>query len=238
MRVEDDGLDLVIRWAGEDHTALRVRRNRTGQHRWRVDAGVVESGAGDGPADAGHGDCGRSQSGREDDGQGEFVDANAGRLPAQRFTASPPIARANAPSAARRRLNEAAETLAVSPATVRRLIAEGVLPANQICKGAPWVIRAADIQLAEVVSASERRRKRAPRISAVWRSAGATPELSMTWRGEHYESGSVPPMNTALRCWAMKPPPARSRTRASLIGVSLKAKSSRSLASGSLEAVI
>ena len=48
----------------------------------------------------------------------------------------------------------------------------------------------------------------------------------------------VPPMNTALRCWAMKPPPARSRTRASLIGVSLKAKSSRFLASGSLEAVI
>ena len=60
-------------------------------------------------------------------------------------------------------LNEAAETLAVSPATVRRLIAEGVLPANQICKGAPWVIRAADIQLAEVISASERRRKCAPR---------------------------------------------------------------------------
>ena len=60
-------------------------------------------------------------------------------------------------------LNEAAETLAVSPATVRRLIAEGVLPANQICKGAPWVIRTADIQLAEVVSASERRRKCAPR---------------------------------------------------------------------------
>ena len=60
-------------------------------------------------------------------------------------------------------MNEAAETLAVSPATVRRLIAEGVLPANQICKGAPWVIRAADIQLAEVISASERRRKCAPR---------------------------------------------------------------------------
>ena len=42
VRVEDDGLDLVIRWAGEDHTALRVRKNRTGEHRWRVDADVVD----------------------------------------------------------------------------------------------------------------------------------------------------------------------------------------------------
>ncbi len=37
-----------------------------------------------------------------------------------------------------------------------------------------------------------------------------------------------------MRCWATKPPPARSRTSASLIGVSLKAKSSTSLASGKL----
>ena len=47
----------------------------------------------------------------------------------------------------------------------------------------------------------------------------------------------VPPTRTTLRCWAMKPPPARSRTRASLIGVSLKAKSSTSFASGSLATV-
>ena len=60
-------------------------------------------------------------------------------------------------------LDEAAETLAVSPATVRRLIVEGALPANQICKGAPWVIRTADIQSAEVACAAERRRKHAPR---------------------------------------------------------------------------
>jgi hypothetical protein len=42
MRVEDDGLDLVIRWAGEDHSALRVRKNRAGEHRRRVDADVVD----------------------------------------------------------------------------------------------------------------------------------------------------------------------------------------------------
>ena len=39
-------------------------------------------------------------------------------------------------------LDEAAEALAVSPASIRRLIVEGVLPASQSCKGAPWIIRA------------------------------------------------------------------------------------------------
>ena len=42
VRVEDDALSLVIRWAGGDHTPLRVRKNRAGQHRWSTDADVVE----------------------------------------------------------------------------------------------------------------------------------------------------------------------------------------------------
>src|SRR5215831_15613150 len=42
----------------------------------------------------------------------------------------------------------------------------------------------------------------------------------------------MPPTSTALRCWVMKSPPARSRTSVSLIGVSSNRKSSRSLASG------
>ena len=36
-------------------------------------------------------------------------------------------------------LDEAADILNVSEATVRRLIATGILPAHQFCKGAPWV---------------------------------------------------------------------------------------------------
>ena len=43
MRVEADGLDLVIRWAGDDRMALRVRGTRTGVYGWRVNADVVES---------------------------------------------------------------------------------------------------------------------------------------------------------------------------------------------------
>ena len=57
-------------------------------------------------------------------------------------------------------LDEAAEALSVSPATVRRLIVEGALPANQSCKGGPWAIRASDLGRAEVAREAERRRKR------------------------------------------------------------------------------
>ena len=47
----------------------------------------------------------------------------------------------------------------------------------------------------------------------------------------------VPPTSTALRCWAMEPPPARSFTSVLLIGVPSNWKSSRSLASGNLAMV-
>ena len=159
VRVENDGLDLVIRWAGDDHTALRVRKNRTGQHRWSLNADVVE-----------------------------LVRALARQMPDQSIaavlnrTGVTPIkaeswTRALVASLRKHRgiavhregervergeatLDEAAETLAVSPATVRRLIVEGALPASQHCKGAPWVIRNADLQSAKIAEAAAKRRLR------------------------------------------------------------------------------
>ena len=59
--------------------------------------------------------------------------------------------------------DEAAEALNVSPATIRRLIADGVLPASQHCKGAPYVILVADLRSADVVKEADARRKRSSR---------------------------------------------------------------------------
>ncbi|MGZ9042779.1 MAG: helix-turn-helix domain-containing protein [Allosphingosinicella sp.] len=59
-------------------------------------------------------------------------------------------------------LDEASETLKVSEATVRRLIADKVLTAAQYCKGAPWVIRADDLQDENVKQAANARRQRRP----------------------------------------------------------------------------
>ena len=159
VRVENDGIDLVIRWAGDDHTALRVRKNRTGQHRWSLNIDVVE-----------------------------LVRALARQMPDQSIaavlnrTGVAPIkaeswTRALVASLRKHRsvaiyregeradrgeatLDEAAEALAVSPATVRRLIVEGALPASQHCKGAPWVIRIVDIQSTTVAEAAAKRRLR------------------------------------------------------------------------------
>ena len=59
-------------------------------------------------------------------------------------------------------LFEAAETLAVSPSTIRRMIAAGVLQGLQVCKGAPWIIRSADLAREEVRREAQARRTRRP----------------------------------------------------------------------------
>ena len=161
MRVEDDALDLVIRWAGGDHTPLRVRKNRAGQHRWGTDADVVE-----------------------------LVTALARQLPDKAiapilnragkttgrgngWTRSrvcflrnhrgiPPYREGERAERGEVTLEEAADVLNVSEATVRRLIQEKILPATQHCKGAPWVIRADDLDDAKVKQAADARRLRRP----------------------------------------------------------------------------
>ena len=42
VRVEDNALDLVIRWHGGDHSALKVKKNRSGQHRWSATGETVD----------------------------------------------------------------------------------------------------------------------------------------------------------------------------------------------------
>ena len=59
-------------------------------------------------------------------------------------------------------LDEAAAALTVSPSTVRRLIKDGQLAASQLCKGAPWIIKAADLERPDVKRAATARRLRRP----------------------------------------------------------------------------
>jgi excisionase family DNA binding protein len=47
-------------------------------------------------------------------------------------------------------LEQAAEALGTSKMTVLRMISVATLAATQACKGAPWAIKAADLQRPEV----------------------------------------------------------------------------------------
>jgi excisionase family DNA binding protein len=162
VRVEDNALDLVIRWVGGDHTPLRVRKNRAGQHRWRTDADVVElvtALARQLPNKAIAAILNRAgtTTGR---GNG-WTRSRVGIM--RNHRGIPPYREGERAERGEVTLEEAAAVLKVSEATVRRLVKEKILPAIQHCKGAPWVIRAGDLddetvkRTADVVASAVRR---------------------------------------------------------------------------------
>jgi excisionase family DNA binding protein len=59
-------------------------------------------------------------------------------------------------------LNEAADILNLSPMTVLRMIRSGILPAKQLCKGAPWVIRGEYLEKPDGGDRAKASRKRPP----------------------------------------------------------------------------
>ena len=74
VRVEDNALALVIRWHGGDHSPLKVRKNRSGQHRWSADGRDCRPRARAGTPDAGQGDRLSAQSRRQNDGAWQRLD--------------------------------------------------------------------------------------------------------------------------------------------------------------------
>jgi hypothetical protein len=161
VRVEENALDLVIRWHGGDHSALKVKKNRSGQHRWSAAAEVV--------------DLVRVLARQMPDKAIASVLNRAGKKTGRGngWTQSRLCSlRSNHGIATYREgerrergevtLDEAAAALSVSPSSVRRLIQDGQLAANQLCKGAPWVIRASDLERDGVKRAASARRLRHP----------------------------------------------------------------------------
>lgn len=145
--VDIDGelVTLTIHWQGGDHTQHQFAKNKTGHHRYRVGEDVValvqqlarvqpdqgiasilnrlglRSGRGHTWTDV------RVRSFRSDHQIAAYVEGE--RVARGELT-----------------LQETATALNVSTETVRRLIAGKRLAARQACVGAPWIIRAADVQ--------------------------------------------------------------------------------------------
>jgi excisionase family DNA binding protein len=159
--VSDQALDLVVHWHGGDHTALEVKKNRTGQHRWSATADVV--------------DLVRSLARQMPDkyiaavlnragkSTGRGNSWTRGRVNSLRNQQTiEPYREGERAQRGEVTLDEAAAVLQVSASTVRRLIEDGTMPAQQLCKGAPWVIRSSDLDRAEVKEAAQARRLRRP----------------------------------------------------------------------------
>jgi excisionase family DNA binding protein len=59
-------------------------------------------------------------------------------------------------------IEEAAAALSVSPSTILRMLRDGALLGQQLCKGAPWIIRSRDLECKGVRDEAKRRSSRRP----------------------------------------------------------------------------
>ncbi|MEM1151694.1 MAG: recombinase family protein [Pseudomonadota bacterium] len=161
VRVEGETIELVVHWLGGAHSALAVRKNRSGQHRWSTDEDVVK--------------LTRALARLMPDKLIASVLNRAGKVTGRGngWTQSRVCAMRNHHKIDVYRegertergevtLEEAAEALTLSISSVRRLIQDGHIPATQFCKGAPWIIKKDDLHRENVIKAADQKRRHAP----------------------------------------------------------------------------
>jgi hypothetical protein len=153
---------LLIHWTGGRHSELRVKKRKTGQHRWCTSLEAVE--------------IVRQMAGRFPD---ELIAATLNRLEMKtgvcntwtkdrvyslRHHHHVPGFDPNRPQR-EVTLEEAAQRLQVSPASVRRMVSEKILPARRVVRCAPWEIpvEALDSETVREAVARIKRRIRVPR---------------------------------------------------------------------------
>ena len=139
-RVDDNQIDLKIHWQGGDHTQLNVRKARSGEHRWILDAPTTDIIR----ELARHVPDYRIASilNRAGKRTGRDNSWNEARVRAFRSNHGIEVYRLGE-RGERGEVNEleAAQVLGTCRMTVHRLIKRGLLKAQQACQGAPWVIK-------------------------------------------------------------------------------------------------
>jgi len=160
VRVVDGYIELVLHWQGGDHTPLKVKKNASGKHRWTADEGtdaLIRELARLMPDKAIAAILNRAgkPTGRNNGWTQNRVCTFRNHRGIEVYREGERQERGELT------LNEAASRLDVSAMTVLRMIRRGVLPARHLCKGAPWVIKAEDLD-AEAVRAEADGRRHAP----------------------------------------------------------------------------
>ena len=146
---------LVIHWRGGQHSHLRVRKPRTGEHGCSTSEEALE--------------VMRSMAGRWSD---EHIAASLNRMglptgqgktwTAKRVSSVRRVRDIHAYRSAEKdgawlTMTEAAKALGVTNHLIRRLIKDGDLPAEQVVPGAPYQIRAQDLESEHVTAALSRK---------------------------------------------------------------------------------
>ena len=148
----EERIGLVIHWQGGDHTELGVVRSRSGEHRWQTDVETER--------------IIRELSRMMPDGALAGLLNRLGKRTAKghRWTQArvcafrserkiPVYQEGERRARGELTLDEAAQVLQVGKSSVHRLIRKKILPASQVCRGAPWVIRKSDLALQTVKEA-------------------------------------------------------------------------------------
>ena len=159
--VVGDMLTLVIHWEGGDHTRLSAKRNKVGQNCWVTDTDVVDlvrTFARQMPDESIAAVLNRS--GKTTGHGNTWTRMSVCSLRHGREIA--PYREGERSERGEMTVNEAAAALAVSPSTIRRMIRDGILPAQHPCEGAPWIVCLHDLKRDEVRNEAKRRCSRRP----------------------------------------------------------------------------
>ena len=159
--VVSDTVRLIIHWQGGDHTRLDVKKNKVGQTRWVTDTSVIElvQALARHMSDTSIATV-LNRAGKSTGRGNGWTRSRVCSLRNQQGIA--PYVVGERQKRGEATLREAAELLAVSPSTILRMISNALLPAKQLCKGAPWVLQSADLQREDIKREADCRRLRRP----------------------------------------------------------------------------
>jgi excisionase family DNA binding protein len=157
----DDKLELIVHWHGGDHSRMPVKKNKPGQNNWVTDAEVVElvrvlarRMRDEAIASI------LNRSGKSTGRGNSWTSARVASLRNHQKIA--PYREGERAERGEMTIEEAAEALTVSPSTILRMINDQILPAQHLCKGAPWIIRSDDLKREDVRADAKARRSRRP----------------------------------------------------------------------------
>ena len=155
VRVEAEHIEMILHWQGGDHTALKLKKNGVGKHRWTIPEDTLS-----------------------------LVRELARLMPDRQIArllnrAGKPTGRGNGWTQARVcsfrshhgiavhresewaergeiTLEAAAQIMDVSVMTALRMVRRGIVKGRQVCRGAPWVIKAEDVAAYRAQNGSRR----------------------------------------------------------------------------------